>query len=117
MPFIMMKTSQTVTQEEEVALKTAFGQAISCVPGKSEQVLLVGIEGDYSFYLRGEKSSVAYIEISLFDTPEHRGYASMTSLVTRAVEEILGTPKEQIYLHFHDIAAWGVAGYYMEANR
>lgn len=112
----MMKTSQSINQEEELALKTAFGKAISLVPGKSEQVLLAGIEGDYSFYLRGKKDPVAYIEVSIFENPYHLDYDDMTKYITIAVHEILKIPTEHIYVHFHDIAAWGVAGHYLEAR-
>ncbi|SDJ96230.1 phenylpyruvate tautomerase MIF-related protein [Streptococcus gallolyticus] len=114
MPFIMMKTNLNVTKEQECELKNTFGQAISLVPGKSEQVLMVGIEGNHSLYLRGEDTPAAYIEVSIFANQSHLGYQEMTLAMTAAVHQILKIPTNQIYLHYHDIKAWGVSGYYME---
>lgn len=109
-----MKTNQAVTKEQECKLKKSFGQAISLVPGKSEQVLMVGIEGNHSLYLRGENTPAAYIEVSIFANQGHLGYSQMTLAITAAVHQILKIPANQIYLHYHDIKAWSVSGYYME---
>ena len=116
MPFMMMKTNQPVSHEQELALKQQFGHAISFVPGKSEQVLMVGIESEQHLYLRGETTPTAYIEVSIFEQPHHEGYQQMTLAITAAVQDILEIPANQIYIHYHDIKAWGVAGYYMEAS-
>ena len=56
MPFINSKVSVQVTPEQEKKLKARLGQAISVIPGKSEQWLMTGFEDNYHLYFRGEIS-------------------------------------------------------------
>lgn len=44
MPFINVKTNTAVPADKEKAIKSALGQAITAIPGKSEAWLMVGIE-------------------------------------------------------------------------
>ncbi len=44
MPFIDSKVSVKITEEQEKELKTRLGQAISLIPGKSENWLMTGFE-------------------------------------------------------------------------
>ena len=41
MPFIELKTSVSISKEKEAELKSAFGEAIAIIPGKSEQWLML----------------------------------------------------------------------------
>ena len=56
MPFINSKISTPISIEQEQALKTRLGQAISIVPGKSESWLMLGFEPNYNLYFRGSNS-------------------------------------------------------------
>lgn len=47
MPFINVKTNAAVPYEKETAIKSALGQAITAIPGKSESWLMVGIEPEH----------------------------------------------------------------------
>ena len=57
MPFINSKISTPISIEQEQALKTRLGQAISIVPGKSESWLMLGFEPNYNLYFRGSNRS------------------------------------------------------------
>ena len=50
MPFINVKTNTPVAQDKMQAIKSALGQAITAIPGKSESWLMVGIEPDYALW-------------------------------------------------------------------
>ena len=52
MPFINAKISKTITKEQETQIKTMFGEAITTIPGKSENWLMVGLEPEYTLYFR-----------------------------------------------------------------
>lgn len=41
MPFIELKTSVSISKKKEAELKSAFGEAIAIIPGKSEQWLML----------------------------------------------------------------------------
>ena len=69
MPFIETKTNVTVSKEAETKIKEALGQAISIIPGKSENWLMLAIEGDIPMYFRGDDSApIAFVDVKTFGT-------------------------------------------------
>lgn len=56
MPFINVKTNAAVPDEKETAIKSALGQAITAIPGKSESWLMVGIEPEHILYFKGDNA-------------------------------------------------------------
>ncbi|MBQ8677503.1 MAG: hypothetical protein IJ529_03425 [Alphaproteobacteria bacterium] len=111
MPFMICKTNKTISDIQEQELKSRLGKAIEVVAGLSEQVLMIGIEDNYHFYLRGSKSEpVALIEISIFANPRHYGYDELTKEVTNIFNEVLNIDKNSIYIKYDDIVDWGVGG-------
>lgn len=111
MPFIISRVSKTITPQQETTLKTRLGKAISLVPGKSEDYLLLGFEDNYHLYLRGDNSRpMAYIEVSIFGNEDHAGYDSFTVEVTRVFQDVLDIQPKNIYIRYSDIPAWGCAG-------
>ena len=62
MPFIIARVNVPVSTEQEREIKTILGRAIESVPGKSEKYLMLGIEDNCRFWLRGDNSQpAAYI--------------------------------------------------------
>ena len=115
MPFIKVKVSCEITDEQEKTLKTRFGKAISLVSGKSEEYLLLEFEDKCRLWLRGEcDPPVAYIEAAIFGNEDHRGFDDFTAEATGAITDVLGIRPDRVYIKFEDIAAWGVAGRYID---
>ena len=115
MPFIKTKVSCSIAADQETELKKRFGKAISLVPGKSEDYLLLEFEDNSRMWLRGERDEpIAYIEAAFFGNESHTGYAAFTAEVTRALTQILGLKPERVYVKFEDITAWGVGGQYID---
>ena len=117
MPFITCKVNRPISWEQEVELKARMGQAIECVPGKSEQSLLLSFEPDSHLWLRGDDSQpMAYIDAAIFGNEGHYGYSEFTAEVTRAFGEVLGIPAGNVFIKYEDITAWGVAGQYIDRS-
>lgn len=115
MPFIKVRISCHITDEQEKALKTRFGKAIELVPGKSEEYLLLEFEDNCRLWLRGENDPpVAYIEAAIFGNEGHFGYDAFTAEITKVFAEVLGIPSDRVYIKYEDIAAWGVSGRYID---
>ena len=55
MPFINSRVSVQVTKEQEEALKEKLGKAISIIPGKSEQWLMIEFADGCNLYFQGNK--------------------------------------------------------------
>ena len=117
MPFITCRVNRPISREQEIELKARMGRAIELVPGKSEEYLLLAFEGDSRLWLRGDDTQpVAYIEASIFGNEGHYGYREFSAEVTRAFGDVLGVPPENVYIQYSDIAAWGVAGQYIDRS-
>lgn len=115
MPFIISRVSCALTTQQEEHLKSGLGRAISAVPGKSEQSLLVCLEQNCRLWLRGDNSEpIAYIEVSVFANEQHAGYQQFMAQITHLYHTLLGIAADHIYVRFADIPAWGVAGMYVE---
>ena len=67
MPVIHTHVSVSTTPGQREALKTAYGKAISAVPGKSEGWLMCPFEDNMPIYFGGDDSKpAAYVEVNVF---------------------------------------------------
>lgn len=118
MPFIISRTNVTISDEQERQLKILLGKAIALVPGKSEQSLMLVFESTRHMWLWGDNSSPsAYIEVSVWDNEQHRGYKLLTAEITRIFNHVLGIKPQNIYLRYADIPCWGTAGMTFDRNK
>lgn len=110
MPFINTKYSASITQEQETAIKSALGEAMSLV-GKSEDWLMLGFEQNCSMYFKGEKSEkLAFVEVSLFGGASSALYSKLTGEICRIYGEVLGIPADKIYVKYSSTDNWGWNG-------
>ena len=111
MPFIDSKVSVKITEEQEKELKTRLGQAISLIPGKSENWLMTGFEDEYHLYFRGDNSEpVAYIEVRLFGGPNKAAFQKMTEEITKIYGDVLGIAPDHMYIKYSATPDWGWNG-------
>lgn len=115
MPFIKSYVSCPVTEEQELNLKTRMGKAISKIPGKSEEYLLLKFTDNCRLWLRGDNTApIAYIEAAIFGNEDHLGFSGFSAEITSAFSEILRIPPENIYIKYDDISSWSVGGQYID---
>ena len=111
MPFISTKTNVNVSKEKEIELKEKLGQAISIIPGKSENWLMVAIEGDVPMYFQGDDSKpVAFVEVKIFGNATSDVYSNMTKELSSIYNEVLGIPADRMYSRYFGSADWGWNG-------
>ncbi len=111
MPFISTKTNVTVSKEKESQLKERLGQAISIIPGKSENWLMLAIEGDIPMYFRGDDSQpTAFIEVKIFGNASSDVYGRMTKELTGIYGDILGVAPDHMYIRYFGSDDWGWNG-------
>ena len=118
MPFVIARVNVPVSREQETEIKSRLGKAIELVPGKNENYLLLGIEDNYHFYLRGDgEQKTAYIEASIFGNEDHVGFDAFAAETAAIFHQVLGIPTENIYIKFDDIQMWSVSGMFIDRNR
>ena len=118
MPFIKVKVNCTISKEQELRLKTGMGNAISLVPGKSEEYLFLDFEDNCHLWLRGiNDEPVAYIEAAIFGNELHYGYDAFTAEITKLFTSVLSISPDHVYIKYEDITAWGVQGIFIGSPR
>ena len=111
MPFIHVMTDRPVDTEAGEQLKRNLGEAIALLPGKSEEWLMICLEGGKQMWFRGDnETGCAMVEVAVFGKPDAEGCAMLTSALTRALSDELRLPPGQIYVSFRETGLWGWGG-------
>ncbi|MGB4093253.1 MAG: phenylpyruvate tautomerase MIF-related protein [Ruminococcus flavefaciens] len=110
MPFIDVKTNVSVSEEQKNSIKTALGQAITAIPGKTESWLMVGIKPEYDLWFKGDKSAAAMVEVAIFGGASHNAFTTLTSHITGILTDQLGISSDRIYVKYSEVENWGWNG-------
>jgi phenylpyruvate tautomerase PptA (4-oxalocrotonate tautomerase family) len=111
MPYIGIKVSCEVSREKEIALKSALGQAIAKIPGKSEDGLMVCIEDRQKIYFRGNNDApTAYAEVKIFGKSTSDAYNDMTAAICEILQSIIGVSPDRTYVKYEECSIWGWNG-------
>ena len=111
MPFINAKVSVPISQEQEEQLKERLGQAITIIPGKSEQWLMTGFQDNYHLYFRGDNSQPsAFIEVQIYGNSNPSAFDQLTGEITKILNDILQIAPDHIYIKYSTTSDWGWNG-------
>ena len=110
MPYIGISTSKTLSDAQKTALKSALGEKISVIPGKTETALMVDISDGHTMYFAGEKRELAYLDVKCFVATEFVHKKAFTEAAFEAVQQATGLPENGIYLTYAEFANWGTSG-------
>jgi hypothetical protein len=108
---IALTTSVRIADNEKELLKEGLGHAITLLPGKSENSLMISLSDDTPMYFRGKKArEAAFLEVSCFGLGQPRAYEEMTGEVCRLLEETLGISPANVYIKYTETVHWGTDG-------
>lgn len=111
MPYIEAKISKKIDGTCAEELKKAFGKAIECIPGKSENWLMVNIEDGKTMYFAGKSGDdIAYISVSTFGKAPAAAFEKLTEKLCGIMESIAGVSASRTYITYHQIENWGWKG-------
>lgn len=110
MPFINVKTNSEVSKDKEISIKSALGQAITAVPGKSESWLMVEIEPERKLYFKGTDAPAAMVEVSVFGSANSSAFSELTSRICTILNSELGIESSRIYVKYEATSEWGWNG-------
>ena len=110
MPFIQTKTNVSVSKEQEISLKAAFGKAIELIPGKSERWLMLSFSDNERMWFVGDDAPLAYLSVKLFGAASDGAYDALTAKLTEIVSAELDIPSSRIYVKYEEIDHWGWNG-------
>lgn len=111
MPFIQSKVSVSLTDTQKENIKSKLGKAISLIPGKSEQWLMVEIKDNCCLYFQGNQDApTAFVEVKIFGKASSQVYDSLTNEICNILNTELSIPKNRIYVKYEEVANWGWNG-------
>ena len=111
MPYMHTRFTGSITPEQEKSLKTGFGEAISLLPGKSEQWLMLDFEDHCRMWFRGSQDQpLAMVEISVFGSSTAAAYERLTAEVTALLGKVLDLDPACVYVKYTETAHWGWHG-------
>ena len=111
MPYIEAKLSCKLTDEKNECLKSGFGKAIECIPGKNESWLMVNIEDEKKMFFKGNcNGDSAYISVSIFGKSNAKAYADLTQEICELISSTTGISPDRTYVTYHELDKWGWNG-------
>lgn len=110
MPYINVKTNTSVSAQKAESIKSAMGQAITAIPGKSENWLMVGIEPEQMLYFQGSDAPAAIVDVTIYGSASASAYDSLTGKVTAILSGELGIAPNRIYVKYAETPHWGWNG-------
>ena len=111
MPYINVKTNAEVTKKMEVSLKSKLAGAMEeSMPGKTENWLMVNVEGFCAMYFAGSDLPCAMFEVDLLGKQSQEAYEKMTAAVCAIAEEELKISPDRVYVKYSEYTHWGWNG-------
>ncbi len=110
MPYINVKTNTPVPAQKAEAIKSALGQAITAIPGKSENWLMVGIEPEHMLWFQGSDAPAAIVDVTIYGSAGGSAYNALTGKVTAILNSELGIAPNRIYVKYAETGSWGWNG-------
>jgi len=110
MPYINVNISKKLNEDDKDALKSKLGALISILPGKTEDVLMVGISDGYSMYFSGQKKDTAFVEVRLYKQSDFDSKSRFTKEVFKFFEEKFGIDGGSLFLCIAEYDSWGFKG-------
>ncbi len=109
MPYINLKTTESISAQQEQTLADAFAKSCSAI-GKPEAYVMLGFEENCRMHFGGVNGDCAYIEVNIYGSASKSGYDKLTALLTESVCSTLGLPSSRIYVKYSETQNWGMGG-------
>jgi len=107
MPYIDVNVNCEITAEKETTLKTALGEIISEIPGKSEDSLMIQFHDFCRLWHAGDNSSrIAFINVMLLGCAPKDAYKAFSDRVMELFCAQLEIDKNNIYVKFEEVPNW-----------
>lgn len=111
MPYIKVSTTTTVSEPKMEEVKSALGQAIAVIPGKSERYLMVEISDNHHLWLQGKNDQpLAFVEVNILGKSTRSAYEALTAEICKILQNILAIPGSGVYVKYSEIEHWGFNG-------
>lgn len=108
MPYLLIRTNNSLGQEEKQQLLAKGSGLVANSLGKSERYVMTSMECDVAMLFGGQNEPCAYLELKSIGLPgDHTATLSLS--LCGLISEELGIPTDRIYIEFSDAPRhmWG----------
>ncbi|MBR4743150.1 MAG: hypothetical protein IK082_03030 [Oscillospiraceae bacterium] len=117
MPYIRVCTTQKLTPEKRVELVTAIGEALENIPGKKGIYLISDVEDGKNMYLGSEQQeNMVFADVRYHGNYEYKYRSNFTEAMFDAINKVLGTSKDRMWLNITEFNSWGGFGNLKDDN-
>ena len=110
MPYIKTTTNLTIDPSQETALKTQMGRAISILPNKTEDWLMLCFEQEQALWFQGSDDPAAMVEVAVYGGAEPEDYDELTARLTDLLCAYLPLEPDRVYVKYQECEFWGWNG-------
>ncbi len=111
MPYISADVSKKLDKNQIDSLKSAFGQDITAIPGKTENYLMVRVTDDQEMRFAGSDDDCAMVSVELLGQCSKDACESLTDKICKSIENITGISGKRTYVKFRFVDIWGYNGF------
>lgn len=105
MPFIDVKASCEITQNQEERIKAGLGKAIALIPGKSEARLMLQFSGPCRMWYAGEQDGpIVMASVAIFGETDKDSFQKFGAAAVSLFQQELGA--KHVYLKLHQTSDW-----------
>ena len=107
MPFINVKTSASVSDEQKRVIENRLSDVISLIPGKSAPVTMAEIVPDCHLYFGStDGAPCAIVDVACNNTPDSANLKEYSKNICKVLNEHAGIDLKRIYIKHHGNPEW-----------
>lgn len=110
MPYIKITTNQTIHYPEEESIKSQLGRAISILPNKNEEWLMVSMLPEQALWFQGSDEPAAIAEVAIYGRLEDEACDELTARITDILCAYLPLDPARVYVKYEECEYWGWNG-------
>lgn len=111
MPYIDVRVASPLTEPQKLQIKEGLGRVITLIPGKTEAVTMICLNGGCDLYMDGKAlPHGAYVDIRTFGDAAREHKEAVATAVAGLLKDVLSVPGDQLYLTFSGHREWGCNG-------
>ena len=111
MPYLSMRVSRKLNEEERKTLEEEAGRLIALLPGKSEEGLMVDIDDGAGMRFRGVSGAdCMYVDVRMYLASPHESKVKLADALLEAIRATTGIGADDVYMTFSEYPHWVVRG-------
>ena len=105
MPFIDVKASCDISEEQELRLKSGLGRAISLIPGKNEGALMLRFTGGCNMWFAGrQEGPIVMADAAIYGHTSDDAVSAFGQEAVSLFREVLGA--QHVYVKLDQTTDW-----------